>query len=280
MPRFCTPHTVIFSSKDDNSTDEPVTGVSTDDGKLTVTLAIGSYFVLYDYDTSVLGYYISDTSEINVTKDTKALPLYLVNNNPDGSTDRPYALSVGENIIELPAGTAYHYIVYRAVKLFVTVEGEGVKVVYGENEYTPNDGVIVFDLLGADTNSVEGFVIENTLDAETAVSVVINSVPGTSGNPLVIETLGEEISKGGLTSNDIVYYSYTATKSGTLTITVISEATAASMINSRNSVAVSTESEQTNVIELEVEEGDVIIIDFATTVKENATITFIADYRD
>ena len=270
--------TVILTPKDDDSAENIVSAVSGEDGRVTLKLKEGGYFVIYDYDIDTLGYYLSKTSEITVSKTTSALDLLLINNNPDGSAERPFALSVGDNEVTLPAGASYNYIVYRAVKLFVRIEGDGVKVKYGENEYTAEDGVIVFDLLGEDTNSVEQFVIENTLGRDNALSVTVNSVPGTSGNPYVIETLGEEITKEGLTSDDIVYYSYTAARDGVLSVTVTSTDTSASMINTRNSVAASTVSEGTNVITLEVKAGDCIIIDLSSSVLENATVSFTVDY--
>lgn len=270
--------TVILTPKDDDSSENSVSGVSGEDGRLNLKLKEGRYFVLYDYDIDTLGYYLSETSEITVSNTTSALDLLLINNNPDGSAERPFSLSVGDNGVTLPASASYNYIVYRAVNLFVKVEGEGVKVKYGENEYTPEDGVIVFDLLGEDTNSVERFVIENTLGEENTLSLTVNSMPGTSGNPYVIEALGEEITKEGLTADDIVYYSYTAVRDGVFSVTVISTDTSASMINTRNSVAASTVSEGTNVITLEVKAGDCIIIDLSSSVLENATVSFTVDY--
>ena len=254
--------------------------VSGEDGTLELTLPVGDYFVIYDYDIDAVGYYLTDTSEVTVAKNTEALELYLINNNPDGTPEKPFSLSAGENAVIIPADTAYNYIVYRAVDLFVTVECDGAKVIYRDNEYLPEDGVIIFDLLGEDTNSTESFAVENVSGGELTVKITVNSLPGTSGNPYAIEELGVEITKSDITSEDIIYYSYVAEKSGMLALSIISENSRVSMLNTSNSIAASTASEEATVIHLEVMEGVEIIIDISTSLLEGATVTFVLDYVD
>lgn len=256
--------------------EDVIVKTSDSNGEFTATLATGSYSVSYDYSFEELGYYLTDTARITVEKTTESLGLYLINNNPDGTLARPFALSVGENELSIPAGESYYYIVYRAVNLLVDIESPSIKVTYGSEEYTPDsEGLTNFDLLGQDTNSAEVFKIENVTDEDVSITLTINSRPGTIGNPHVIAALGEEISITNITSDDIVYYKYTATAAGTFTLTMESEDSYIAMVNSRNSVATNTSSSVGNTITLTVEEGDEIIIDCATTLKDGGVVTFV-----
>ena len=255
--------TVILANGEDEQYNLTTTA-SDSNGKITAKLYTGTYDVYFDYDTDALGYYISDTDSITVNADTTVLDLVLVDNNPDGTVEKPYVISAGENEITLPVGASYNYIVYRAVNLFFTAtEATGVKVIYKDVEYTADaDGVIYFPLLGADTNSAEQLVIENNTESAITFSLEVNSALGTHGNPIVIETAGTAITTATLTGEDIVYYTYTAAISGTFTITVGTDGAYVSMLNATTYESVnSAEDAEGGVIVLLVNEGDVILID-------------------
>lgn len=245
---------------------ESVQGVSGVDGKFTLELDAGEYSVMYDYDVDTIGYYFGDTTSVTIAADTTAIDLKMIDNNPDGSADKPYTLSVGDNALAIPAGTSYTYIVYRAVDLFVSFEGTGIEITYGDVVYTPDEnGKISFELLGVDTQSVESVVIKNVTDADADYTVSVNSAPGTSGNPYVIETLGEEI-RLAVATGDMVYYTYTATADGEFTITLVDESTTVSIMNTRNSVTANSRNDADDgKISITVQAGDEIIIDCSTS---------------
>lgn len=265
---------VTFTSTADAT--KTVTATGGQDGKLTATLTEGTYRVSYDYDVDAIGYYLTDTSSITVEEATTEMVLKLINNNPNGTEDRPFSLSVDENEVVIPANTSYYYVVYRAINLIADISGEGIKVTYRGTDYTTEDGNIIFNLLGEDTNSVEVLLIENTTDAEATASVTITSTPGSSGNPYIIEADGD-VTADDLTKDSIIYYTYTAAVAGELTITVTSENSYVAMINSRNSVAASTTDADTNVITLAVEAGDEIIIDCTVTKDSTTAVTFTVE---
>ncbi len=270
--------TVIFTEKG-NTDATPVSVTSGANGQFTASLLPATYTVDCDCDVDTVGgYYYSDTTELKVEKNTTALDILLVNNTPNGSEDRPFSLSVGDNEIKIPAKTTHNFIVYRAVNLIASIEGEGIKLCYNGAEHTPDgENKIDFSFLGTDFNSAEVFSIENILDTEVTFEMKISSKPGTYGNPYVIETLGTEISKSGLTSDDMVYYSYKATDTVRLVLTVTSENTNVAM--QFGSVQVTTDSENSNAISIEVNEDDVLMINLSTTEKENATVSFILEIK-
>ena len=269
--------TFTFTEKGNNSA-TPVVATSGSDGKLTAKLKTATYRIDCDYDPEAIGYYFLDTTEIKVEKTTTALNILMENRTPNGSESRPFPVSVGEQTVSIPSGKSYYYVVYHAVDLLASINGAGIKVSYGGAEYSPGaENKIDFAFLGTDTNSVEVIKIENLASSAVSVDINIYSAPGTHGNPYVIEDISAEITKSGLTSKDVVYYSFTSETAGKLTLTVTSADTHASMTSSY--VQVSTHSENSNVISINVAAGGTVVIDLATSVDENATISFTLKFE-
>ncbi len=265
---------VSFTFTEKGATDAtPITATGDANGRFTLKLTAATYKLDCDYDAEKIGYFFLDTTEIKVEESTVAIDILMENTNPNGTEARPFPLTVGDNEIKIAAGEGCYYVLYHAVNLLCEMEAVGIKVTYGGAEYLPDaDDKIDFAFLGTDTNSVEVVKIENVGTAEITFNAKIYSTPGSYGNPYIIEDISGEISKSGLSSKDMVYYSYTATADGTFTLTVTSENTHASMLCGY--VQVTTVSENSNVISIEVKEGDVVVIDLATTLEENATISF------
>jgi len=269
--------TFTFTEKG-NAAATPVNATSDTSGKLSAKLVPATYKLDCEYNAEEIGYYFLDTTEIKVEATTTALDIRMENRTPNGTESRPFPLSVEDNAIGIPAGKTHYYVVYHAVNLLASIECGGIKVTYGGAEYLPDaENKIDFAFLGTDTNSVELIKIENVTDSAIDATLKIYSAPGSYSNPYVIEDLSAEISKSGLASKDIVYYSYTATASGKLTLTVTSGNTHASMTS--NYVQVSTHSENSNVISIDVAAGGTVMIDLATTIEENATISFTLSFE-
>lgn len=269
--------TVILANEE-NDEYNVTTAASDAEGKITAKVYVGSYSVYYDYDTDALGYYLTQTGTITVTDETTALELFLIDNNPNGTLEKPYIISAGENSITIPASTSYNYIIYRAVNLYFGATGAaGAKVTYGECEYTADEsGKIDFALLGTDTNSAETLVIANTTEAEITITVEIKSAPGTYGNPIEIETVGEAIVTDPIAKGTTLYYTYTATESGFFYIEVGTASAYISMQNTRNSNSVNSVSDiEDGKIKLMVTAGDVLMIDVSVTASTEAiSVTF------
>ena len=269
--------TVILANRE-NDEYNVTTAASDAEGKVTAKVYVGEYDVYYDYDTDVLGYYFTDTSEVTVAESATEFELILIDNNPNGTVEKPYTVSAGENALTIPANTSYYYIIYRAVNLYFEATGAtGIKVVYGESEYTADaNGKIDFALLGADTNSAEILSIENTTDAEITFAVEVNSAPGTYGNPIEIETVGEAIVTDPITKGTTLYYTYTATESGFFTVELSTAVAYISMQNTRNSNSVNSVSDaEDGKIKLIVNAGDVIKIDVSViSSTETVSVTF------
>ena len=265
--------TLTFSAYGALDNEEPVTVTSGTDGKCTVKLKPAKYHVSADYDVETVGYYTLQTPEVKIESSTSAVDILMENNTPNGTESRPYTLSVGNNALSVPAGKSVYYILYRAVALVADVTASGVKIEYNGAEYTPDaNNKINFAFIGEDFNSVANVKITNTGSQDASISFGINSVEGTLGNPHVISALGEQITNNEVAKGDTVYYSYTATKSGTLVLTVASADTSAAMQN--NSYQVSTSSENSMTISLAVSAGDEVIINLTSSADENPELVF------
>lgn len=259
-----------------SGSETPVAEATTDsDGKLTVTVKTGSYALDYTHADEL--YYQAQINTLTVAESTTAVTLTFRNNTPNGSVDRPYPLSVDTNEAIIDGGATSYFIVYRAVDLIVDIAGTDLKVAYGDAEYTSDvNGNIHFELLGEDTNSAETFSVTN-LGAEAAnVSITVNSKPGTQGNPLQLDSIGESITVSGVVNKASTYYEYTATAAGTLVLTLLSENSYANMYNTNSYVVVNTSEGAT--VSLTVAVGDRILIDCNPTVDEATDVVFSIDY--
>ncbi|MBR7116405.1 MAG: carboxypeptidase regulatory-like domain-containing protein [Clostridia bacterium] len=252
-----------------------------ENGAFSLKLPVGTYRAEYDNYASDDVYYYPETTSVTVAADTTSIEIKFYNNTPNGTTDRPFPLSAGEeNALTVPAGSGYYYIVYRAINYIVSIEGAGVKVIYAEKEYTPDaDGKIGFELLGDSSNSTEVLYIESTTDSDAEISLMISSKPGTSmDNPFAVESLGTEITSEAMEPKTNVYYEFVATKDGTLELTVTTDKSYASLNNMTSGMSSNTDEEKTNVITVAVSEGDRIIIECATQNFTASDVSFILDY--
>ena len=94
---------------------------------------------------------------------------------------------------------------------------------------------------------------------------MINSAPGTSGNPYVLETVGEEV-RIAVTTGDMVYYTYIATADGTFTIRLVDDSTAVSIMNTNTYATVNSQNDAVDgAISVTVTAGDEILIDCSTS---------------
>ena len=251
-----------------------VSGTSGADGRLTAKLRSDStYLVSVEYDPDTVGFYTLTTTEIAVPKSSTAFDIIMENKTPNGTEARPYNLSVESNALTIPAGETVYYILYRAYNLVANVTASNIKVEYNGTESTPDEnGLISFPFVGTDTNSVANIKITSTGAADEAVDFLIESFPGTIGNPYNITSLGEEIVNTDVEKGSTVYYSFKAEAVGTLTLTVTSAYTHASMQN--NSYQTSTTEADSMTISLDVAAGDEVMINLTTSADENAVISF------
>ncbi len=165
------------------------------------------------------GWYVEgNMAEVEFSAEAPMREFKAVDNNPDGSEEKPYYVGDERVTLTASAGVTYHCFARGTSTRYLVVEGATTKVVYEGEEYLPEDGVIRVLVKGAaDTNSTIPFTVTNTGTSECTFTVCFESLPGTQGNPYRAEadkTLTAEVPAEGA-----VYYTYTATASGYLVLT-------------------------------------------------------------
>ena len=120
-------------------------------------------------------------------------------------------------------------------------------------------------------------MIENPTATEQTYTVTVQAAPGSQDNPYVL-TLDEVITTKELVSGENVYYTYTVTSAGVFTIEIKTDKTFVSMTNVSNSLNASTSDDEDGIIELNVNEGDEIIITCSAIIMDDSKISasFIA----
>lgn len=176
------------------------------DGKATVTLPVGAYEIEYDYSTIPSGFQ-PDLSVLRVKEDTTSVAVTVVDNNPNGSLERPYLVADYDFAITVPAGEELYYSCRVADARKMKVEGESIVVVYGEEEYEDGEEFIIINET-TDVNFMAVFSVKNTSDADIETKILTVFDPGTLENPFIAE--GNEIAVH-LEKGQIVYYKWTST---------------------------------------------------------------------
>ena len=254
----------------DNNDDEPYEVVTNAEGKVRLNLFDGSYRITFDATTVPDGYLAYAKTTTIDTKE-QVVKLEMVNNIPNGEAGRPFVVDSDTESETLPASGRYYYIIYHASSRFLKLDGENFVVVYNGNEYMPEGGTVTIALEEIETNDQTYFYIQNLSTEENTIAVDLYALPGTQSNPYVVDELGElEITVEAEDQN--IYYTYTATESGTLNISFADTSLVVRVTNGSTSNQIVVNAD--NVGEISVSEGDVISIVVNASVKATYLINF------
>lgn len=186
------------------------------DGKVGGNLPTGRYYVSFEIDSD--GYVYVPNGFIEIKKENNDFTYVTVDNTPDGSAEKPFFISEDTATYTIPANTTFTFTI-KGTERTLVIENAAVKLNYKGVDYAPEAGKIEVRVSGAiDANSPPTpFTVTNTTSSETEVTLSFVSDPGTRENPYAVE-LGEVYTTEVITNEDIVYYAWTATAQGTLTI--------------------------------------------------------------
>lgn len=238
---------------DDENVFTAVTGA---DGKASVDALAGQCKVTFVCPEGYLGY----PTTITVTGSEVCFGLSIENTTPNGSQDRPFVLNDESQKLEFPASTTYHCMISNSTRI-MKIQNPNVKVIYKDQTYTPDASGLLELLFEAVEDSREPirFQIVNTAATADEVTVAFESLPGTAGNPHIITNLDEKITVE-INKGSIVYYKWTATDAGTLSLTSLSELGTIKMQNNTKSTATEETNNSKPTVEIEVGAGDEILI--------------------
>ena len=240
----------------ENGEGESATLTANNEGTVTVSLPEGTYTVRFDVlPEFVLG---MDTT-LTVTAGMEPVMLEVTDNTPNGTEDRPFVVTEDTLTVKIPADTTYHFTLFGANSRTLSYTHAGVTLLYNEGVYQPDgSGLVEVRMSTASPREPAFFALKNTDSAEAEVTVTLRSDPGDMDNPIVIETLGEAMT-ARVPQDGMVYYKWTATATGTLTVTSADTVNNIS-INNLTTSQVSDFSAGDESVSLQVTAGDEITI--------------------
>lgn len=139
----------------------------------------------------------------------------------DGSEANPFIGAGTEFEVKVPANGLVYYQMYKVNGMMLTIADENAFVKYGEDEFNAENGAVNVLLSTPDTYTPATFAIGNTSGEEKTFTVTLAFPQGTQGNPITLE-LGDFTVNVAAGNDQGVYYTYTATETGTLTVALLS----------------------------------------------------------
>lgn len=192
-----------------------------------------------------------------------------------GTKDDPYLASLSEDLkiktVSIPAGKTVYYSIYRIGGTILTINSKNISVTYNGEKYTPKSGKIVINIESALASASVDFEIKNTGSNAERFTLSFEYPKGTYDNPEKVSKITDKNTISLEEEDSYGYnYRYVAEKKGFIRFYMTATADSILIVtNNRNSAQRTTESDpQTDdngntYVEIEVEKGDVLIINVA-----------------
>lgn len=264
------PAAVLRITSSDNDELEPVIATTDTNGVATASLLPGEYLVTFD---TLPDMFIGGSTEIIVEKNMEPVTLEVINNTPDGSEQHPFFVSEKRTPVTIPAATTHYFSLFSGDRRSIVVENANAEITMNCTIYRPDEsGRIEIRISSDNPQEHVIFAINNKTEAELSLTILIESDRGALDNPLIVSDLGEITASvpKGLT----VYYSWLATKAGTLQVSSDIPSNDISLHNKTSGLSSSSTSggKSTSVA---VAVGDVISINVAANTSANAVTEII-----
>lgn len=144
--------------------------------------------------------------------------LAVIDKNTLGTAENPYEYSgnTGFSVDVEPNQTVY-YSLYGVDGINLSVSSDSLKLVCGEQEYTPANGKIEFTIRATDATAPVLMNFTNTGAEKATYKVVLTSPAGSAANPITMKdgAVTVKMEEGNKTG---VYYQYKASGNGTFTL--------------------------------------------------------------
>ncbi len=236
--------------------EETANGLTDENGVFGGEILPDKYTVFFDGIPE--GWVISGNgSYFEFKEDGASFEFTAVDNNPDGSEEKPYYIGDMSVTTVFEAGKTYHYHVKGATDSYLVINNENVKVTYNSVDYLPENGVLRVLIKGTgDTNSSVPFTITNTSSGVNEVIAALAAIPGSQGAPYDA-VIGENTVT--VKKDSTVYHKIIAPSNGYLILNCADAANHIMMQNTTSSV-VTKYTDGGSTLNLPVNKGDVIFV--------------------
>ncbi len=192
---------------------------------------------------------------------------------PEGDPKNPYQAHGGMEEFEITVAgqSEYHVALFRGDGLILQLQDPNAYLIIDDERYEPDaNGLIEVQITNPDVTTSTNLIVGNTGVTQSTFKIRLLQPQGTFSNPYAanLEEIFVTVQEG---NNQGVYYSWTATVEGVLTVTV-SEATSEAFdvqLYNLNTYAVRTLQEEVLVdeagnryVSIEVHPGDVVAIGY------------------
>ena len=235
---------------------ESATLTADGEGTVKVSLPEGEYTVRFD----VLPEYVlgMDTT-ITVTAGMAPVTLEVTDNTPNGSEERPFVINEDSLTVTVPAGVTYHFTLFGGYNRTLHVTDAGAEILFRDETYTPDENGSIAVRIVTDSPRDHAYVALTNKSGDTReITLTLVSDPGAMDNPIAIEKPGETLT-AKVPQDGMVYYKWTATETGTITV-LSSDAINNISINNLTTSQVSDFSGGAESVSLNVSEGDEITV--------------------
>lgn len=241
-------------------------------GVVTVDLVEGKYSVVFDHDSLPSGFQ-QDVYSVEVSADATSFELLIVNNNPNGTAERPYYISEVETYLAISAGDEIYYNIRGGAGKTLRIDCADVTVNFNGELHEPVDGVISI-YVDSEVDARNVFSVKNTSEADLEITIYLESPLGSMDNPIEMteNTVNEQVYVGATK-----WYKWTATSSGVVL---------ASSSNPKNNI--SLRNQTTNAVSestagslgeyIMVSAGDVVLISLSAMGAEDESVFVELDF--
>ena len=243
-----------------NGEGESATLTANDQGVITVTLPEGEYTVRFDI---LPEYVLGIDTTISVKTGMEPVVLEVTDNTPNGTVERPFVVNEDTLTVSIPAGVTYNFTLFGANNRTLTLTDAGAEIIFKDTTYTPDENGLISVRMSTDSPRDHAFfAVTNKSGDEREFHITILSDPGAMDNPIVIENLGENITVN-VPKDGMIYYKWTATTAGTLTVTSTDTINNISLNNLTTS-RVTDFTQGSETASIPIAEGDVITVVVST----------------
>lgn len=239
-----------------NGEGESATLTADSEGTVKVSLPEGEYTVRFDV---LPEYVLGIDTTITVAAGMEPVVLEVTDNTPNGSEERPFVINEDSLTVTVPAGETYHFTFFGGYNRTLHVTDAGVEILFRDETYTPDENGSIAVRIITDSPRDHAYVAITNKNGDTRdITLTLVSDPGAMDNPIAIEQLGETIT-ARVPQDGMVYYKWTATATGT--VTVLSSDTINNIsLNNLTTSRVSDFSNGAESVSLDVTEGDEITV--------------------